>query len=298
MLRSAYRGGVRADDGERKAPAEGALSGPPNRIELLHDADGGGARLLLVDRVRQSYIDLADPGLLAFEYARTIGDVLDGLPPGRLAVTHVGGGAGSIARYVHHTRPGSPQIILEPNEELTALVRREMPYPKGIRLRIRPVDGRTGVAELATASADVVVLDAFDGSVIPAELTTVEFLSAVARVLRTDGILLANLVDGPPAMAYLRRVLAGVHEVFGAAVAISDPGVLKRRRFGNVVIAASRGMLPVLDIERAAARADLPRRVLAGAALTQFLAGAQPLTDSDSMVSPEPPGEIWHVAPA
>lgn len=288
---------VQAGDPDGQPSAEEELSGAQDRIELLYDADGGGARLLLVDRVRQSYVDLDDPGFLAFEYTRTIADVIDELPAGRLAVTHVGGGAGSLARYLQHTRPGSPQIMLEPNEELTALVRRELPYPKGIRLRIRPVDGSTGVAALAGGSADVLVLDAFDGSVVPAELTTVGFLSDVARVLRPDGVLLANVVDGPPAMAYLRRVLAGVGAVFGTVAAIGDPGVLKRRRFGNVVIAASNGSLSVEDLERAAARAPLPRRVLAGADLARFVAGARPFTERDSMVSPEPPDEIWRVAP-
>ena len=299
-------------EGDVTPPAEGGLSvapegtgtaperpePAPGRIELVADANRDGGRLLLVDRVRQSYVDLDDPGYLMFEYARTVADIIDLLPAGRLAVTHVGGGAGSIARYVQHTRPGSPQIMLEPDEALTALVRQRAPYPRNMRLRIRPVGGRDGIEKLATGSADVVVLDAFDGGYIPAELTTAGFFAGVARVLRPDGILLANIVDGPPAAAYLRRALATIRGAFPAVVVVGDAAVLKVRRFGNVVVAAAPRALPELDIERAAARADFPRRVLRGEELSRFIASARPLTDSDALRSPEPPDEIWRVAPA
>src|SRR5438309_11728115 len=160
------------------------------RVELLADADRPGGWLLTVDRIRQSYVDLDDPTYLDFDYVQTFADVLDALPEGRLAVTHVGGGACTLARYVAATRPGSPQIVLEPDAALTALVRARLPFPRNHRIRVRAVDGRTGVAALRDASADVVVLDAYQGGRVPAELTSAEFLADVARVLRPDGLLL------------------------------------------------------------------------------------------------------------
>src|SRR3954447_8149729 len=107
--------------------------------ELLADADRPGGWLLLVDRIRQSYVDLDDPTYLDFEYVQSFADVLDALPGGRLAVTHVGGGACTLARYVGVTRPGSPQLVLEPDAELTALVRARLPFPRNARIRVRPV---------------------------------------------------------------------------------------------------------------------------------------------------------------
>src|SRR4051794_16068979 len=158
------------------------------RVELLADADRPAGWLLTVDRIRQSYVDLDDPTYLDFEYVQAIADVLDALPPGPLAVTHVGGGACTLARYLAATRPGSPQIVLEPDRELTALVRARLPMPRGARVRVRPVDGRTGIAALRDASADVVVLDAFNGGRVPGSVTTSEFLTDVARVLRPAGV--------------------------------------------------------------------------------------------------------------
>ncbi|MGH8860365.1 MAG: spermidine synthase, partial [Jatrophihabitantaceae bacterium] len=169
-------------------PADGFRSG---EIELLADADRPGGWLLLTDRIRQSYVDLDDPTYLDFEYVQAFADVIDLLPPGPLAVTHVGGGACTLARYVGTQRPRSPQIVLEPDAALTQTVRARLPFPRGARIRVRPVAGRDGIGALAGASADVLVLDAYLGGRVPPELTTAEFLAEAARVLRNDGVLLA-----------------------------------------------------------------------------------------------------------
>jgi len=222
--------------------------------ELLADADRPGGWLLLLDRIRQSYVDLDDPSYLDFEYVQAFADVLDALPAGPLAVTHVGGGACTLARYIVETRPGSPQIVLEPDAALTA----------------------------------------FHGGRVPEELTTAEFLTDVARVLRPSGVLMANIADGPPGI-FVRRLVSTVRAALPSALLIADPAVLKRRRFGNVVLAASREELPVAAVTRAASGAAFPRRVLAGSRLAQFAGGAAPLTDADPLRSPAPPDEIWRV---
>ncbi len=257
--------------------------------ELLADADRPGGWLLLVDRIRQSYVDLEDPTYLDFEYMQAFADVLGALPPGRLAVTHVGGGACAFARYVDAVRPGSPQIVLEPDTHLSALVRARLPFPRGSRIRVRPVGGREGVAQLRDASADVLVLDAFAGGRVPAELGTAEFLADVARVLRPDGVLLANIADGPTS-GYSRRLAATMRTALPDLLVIADAAVLKGRRFGNLVLAASRRPLPAADIRRSAARALFPRSVS-----SRFGDGATPMTDAWPMRSPAPPDEAWRV---
>jgi SAM-dependent methyltransferase len=263
-------------------------------VELLADDDRPGGWLLLLDRIRQSYVDLDDPSYLDFEYIQAFADVVDALPPGPLAVTHIGGGACTLARYVAQTRPGSPQIVLEPDAALTAVVRARLPFARGARVRIRPVDGRAGVAALADSSADLVVLDAFHGGRVPAELTTAEFFADVARVLRPAGVLLVNVADGPPGV-FVRRLVSTVRTALPSALLTADPAVLKRRRFGNVVLAASAADVPVGAVTRAASAAPFARRVLSGAELVTFAGGAAPLTDADPMRSPQPPEEMWRV---
>ncbi len=209
--------------------------------------DERGGTTVLVDGAPQSYVDPADPELLAFEYVAHLALVLRTLappPPAPLAVTHVGGAAMTLARWVERVRPGSPQVVLEPDAALTELVRRELPLPRRHRIRVRPVDGVTGTTALRDASADAVVVDAFDGGRVPAGLATREYLVDVARVLRPGGLLLMNLVD-EPGLRWVARVVASVADAGGGAgasygepVLLATAEVLKGRRFGNVVLVA------------------------------------------------------------
>jgi spermidine synthase len=282
---------------DRATAGWGSADVRSGRAELLADADRPQGWLLLLDRIRQSYVDLDDPTYLDFEYARTLADILDALPPGPLTVTHLGGGAFTLARYVAATRPGSTQLVLEPDDSLTAFVRSRLPLPRDSRVRVRAADGRAGVRALRAQSADVVVLDAFVGGRVPADLTTRQAMTEMARILRPDGVLLANLADGPP-LQYLRRVLASVRTAFPEALAVADAGVLRGRRFGNICLAAARTPLPEAAVRRAAARAEFPLRVLGRRGLPAFVAGATPLTDLDAIRSPAPPDETWRVGEA
>jgi spermidine synthase len=280
---------------QRRLSAPSPARSGHGALELLADADRPGGWLLLIDRIRQSYVDLDDPTYLDFEYMQTFAAVLDALPPGPLAVTHVGGGACTFARYVAATRPDSSQLVLEPDAALIDMIRSRLPFPRGAHIRLRAVDGRTGITALGAASADLLVLDAFAGGRVPAELTTAEFLAEGARVLRAEGVLLANVADGPP-LTYVRRLIATVRAHFPQAVVIADPGVVKARRFGNLVLAAGRAPLPTAEIRRAAAGAPFPHRVLAGAEVAGFVATAAPFTDAAPVRSPAPPEESWRVS--
>jgi len=259
------------------------------RVELLADADRPGGWLLRIDRIRQSYVDLDDPTYLDFEYLQAMANVLDALPEGPLAVTHIGGGACTLARYIAATRPGSPQIVLEPDVEVTAVVRAKLPLPPRSRIRVREVGGRDGVAALRDASADVVVLDAFSGGRVPHELTTLEFITDVTRVLRPSGVFIANVADGRP-LGYSHRLAATVRKLLPQVLVSTDVAVGKGKRFGNVVVVGARTGLPVAEVRRAAAAAPFPRSVLLG-----FGRDARPLRDDDPQRSPEPPEEMWRM---
>jgi hypothetical protein len=139
-----------------------------------------------------------------------------------------------------------------------------------------------------------VILDAFHGARVPAELTTLQFLADITRVLRPDGVLLVNVADGPP-LGYLRRLVATICHYLPETVLIGDAGVLRGRRFGNLEIAASRAALPLASIQRASAAAMFPQRVITGAELTRMFGGAKLLTDEDSLRSPAPPEQTWRV---
>lgn len=258
------------------------------RIEFVPDDDGQGGVTVMMDGSPQSHVNLADPGSLGFEYIAHFAAVIDTLPAGPLGITHIGGAALTLARYVNAERPGSPQIVLEPKVKLTELVRGELPLPRQHRIRVRPLDGLTGVAQLADASADVVVLDAYADGRVPAELTTVEFFADASRVLRANGTMLLNIADEPN-MAYLRRVYAGLVTVFGQVALIGTHEILKGKRFGNTVAVASRRPLDIAALRRQVAKMPFPTGLRDGAYLARHFAGSTPLRTADSAQSPPPP---------
>ena len=256
--------------------------------ECTFVVDERGGTTVVRDGHPQSYVDLADPSLLAFEYVQHLAHAIDLLPDGPVAVTHAGGAGLTLPRYVQHTRPGSPQIVLEPDAALTEAVRRELPLPRGHRIRVRPVDALTGLDSLKPGSADVFVLDAYAEGRVPASLTTAETLGRVADALRPGGLALLNLADEPD-QRYLARVLATLHTVLPELAIIATHELLKRKRFGNYVVVASRRPFDVDQLRRLAARAPFPTGVRSGAPLDRLRRSARPLSDADSMSSPPPP---------
>jgi len=276
-------------------PADGVsgVFGP----ELLRDADRRGAWMLLIDGVPQSHVDLDDPGYLDFEYVRRIGHVIDeAAPAGQpLRVLHLGAGALTLARYVASTRPGSPQLAVEVDAALVDLIRLRLP-PRNPRLRVRVGDARAELERLRPGSFDVVIADVFAGGRTPAHLTSAEFWAAVRRVVHgtsrssRDGVVAANVADGAP-LAHTRAQVATARAVFPHACLIADAAVLRGRRFGNLVLAASPEPLPVDALTRRTAGDPMPGRVVSGADLTRFTAGAKAVTDATAVPSPAaPPG--------
>lgn len=252
--------------------------------------DGHAGAIVMRDGQPQSHVNLDDPSDLGFEYIALMATALEAYaevvgPPRTL--THVGGAGLTLPRWVQHCWPGTPQIVLEPDVALTELVRRDLPLPRGHRMRVRAVDGRAGMTALAAGSASVVVVDAYAGGQVPADLASLPWWADVARVLAPDGLLLANLAD-EPGRAWTGRVVAGVVAA-GLPVVdlIGTHDIVKGRRFGNLVLVARRaGVLDPDEVARAVARGTLPAGRVSAAKLTAY---AKPFGGHDAQPSPQPP---------
>ncbi|MGW5324989.1 spermidine synthase [Streptomyces sp. NPDC004014] len=262
--------------------------------QLIPDPGRPRAWTLLIDGAPQSHVDLDDPAYLSFEYQRRLGHVIDlAAPPGRpVQAVHLGGGALTLARYVAATRPRSTQQVVERDAALVQLVRRELPLDPNARIRVRSADARAGLAKVPDGWADLVVADVFSGARTPAHLTSTEFLDEVRRALKPSGVYAANLADGPP-LAHLRGQIATAAARFPELALIADPGVLRGKRFGNAILAASGLPLPVAELTRRAASDPHPARVEHGRRLTDFTGGAAPVTDAVAVASPAPPPSVF-----
>jgi spermidine synthase len=273
---------------QRAGPKPGRCAVRFGVAELIRDLDRPNGWLLSVDGVAQSYVDLDDPTHLEFDYIRRIGDVVDSMTPGPLDAVHVGGGACTLARYIGAKRPGSKQLVLDADGELVEFVRAQLDLRSVPQLKVRVSDGRVGVASRRDGSADLIVLDAYERAALSSGFATLEFTRDVARVLRSGGTYIVNISDGP-GLRFAKRVIATVSEVFAETLVLADPGVLRGRRFGNLVLAASAVDLPVQQLAARAASAMFPARLVSGPALRKLTLWADPITDEDPMAAPTPP---------
>nr|MDT0656890.1 fused MFS/spermidine synthase [Micromonospora sp. DSM 115978] len=273
------------------APVDAGLA------ELVPDPDRPRCYTLLVDGTPQSHVDLDDPTHLEFEYVRRIAAAIDlSAPPGvPLRVLHLGGGALTLPRYVAATRPGSTQRVVEVDGKLVDLVRRELPWRSDPRLRVRVADAREVVAGSRDGGYDLVVADVFAGARTPAHLTSVEFVTEVARVLRPTGGYLVNVADGPP-LRHVRGQAATIRAVLPAACLVADAAVLRGRRYGNLVLVAGRIEPPVPELRRRVAGDWFPGRLLHGAELDRFTGGARVVHDATARPSAPPPAGTFTVA--
>lgn len=273
--------------------------GPRARVDLgfavLSPAIGRGAPgqawTLLVDGVPQSHVDLADPRHLEFEYMRHIAALIDAVAPtgAPLRALHLGGGAMTLPRYVAATRPGSTQRVVERDAALIDFIARHLPLPAGERIAVVAGDARGAVLGAAPGRYDLVIADVYRGARMPASVTGVGFAAEVARALGPTGTYAVNVVDLPP-LAFTRRQVATLRHAFSEVCVIAEPGMLRGRRYGNVVLlaAASPAGLPVDRLARAVNRDPFPARVLHGSRLDDFVAAAHPIDDPDDPDDPDP----------
>ncbi len=252
---------------------------------------------LIVDGTPQSHVDLDDPTHLHFEYIVRMGAVIDQLASegAPLTAVHLGAGALTIPRYIEATRPGSRQQVIELEAPLAGLVREHLPLPRGAAIRVRMGDAREGVRRLPPAlqgSCDLVVSDVYSGAQTPAHLTSVEFFRELSHLLAPSGVLLVNVADGP-GLAFARRQVATIADVLPEVAVLADTQVLKGRRFGNLVIAASATALPTQWLPRLLAAGPHPAKIAQGGEVTAFVQGARIVTDADAVASPRPDDSLF-----
>jgi SAM-dependent methyltransferase len=209
-------------------------------VKIEADDDRPDGRVLVLDDLRHSYVDLGDPTHLEFWYTRRFADVIDGLAPsGELDVVHIGGGALSVPAWVQATRPGSDQVVFELDGDLVDLVVEEFDRSIGPGTDIDVVvgDARQSLRDVPDDSVDVVIGDAFGSRAVPWHLATQEFVIEVERVLRPGGVYALNVIDGAR-LSFLRAETATIAAVFDHVEVVLSAGAAAGR-IGNSVIVAS-----------------------------------------------------------
>jgi spermidine synthase len=242
-------------------------------------------RVLMLDSLRHSYVDLADPTHLEFDYVRAIAATIQAVEPGGrpLSVLHLGGGGLTLPRWLAAERPGTRSLVLEVDPGVVAIDRERLALHTSDELRVRVVDGRIGLRDEPPGRRDVVVGDAFGGVSVPWQLTTREALELVDGALRDGGVYAVNLIDHPP-LDFVRAELATMRDVWPYVALLARGPVLAGEDGGNVVAVASRSPLPVAAIQAQLRAFDVPWELARGAELDDFVGDAAVLTDDHAPV--------------
>ncbi|MFL9941932.1 fused MFS/spermidine synthase [Paraburkholderia graminis] len=159
----------------------------------------------------QSSMRRKDPFELVLSYTRAMMS-FQLFHPAPRDILIVGLGGGSLSKYCFHKFPSARVTSVEIDEKVIALREQFFIPPESERFRIVHADA-AGYLSDKVGFADVILLDGFDASGLPASLSSQYFYDCCHAALRDEGVLVANLLNSDPQLAThldrLRRACAG-----------------------------------------------------------------------------------------
>ena len=176
------------------------------------------ADALVLDHLIYSINVSDDPLHLDYEYIMIYEELMRWRVhrSGTLATLFIGGGGYTLPRALELMYPKAEIDVVEIDPEITRLAHEYLGVPKNTRIRSFNEDGRWFVMNSADAGKyDFIVGDAFNDLSIPYHLTTKEFAVQMARLLKPDGILMANVIDSYEKGLFMPSYIRTLEEVFG-----------------------------------------------------------------------------------
>jgi spermidine synthase len=180
--------------------------------------NGSHLEALVLDHLIHSYTDLGDPFHLEYEYIRIYEELVRWRLGGKdsFRALFIGGGGYTFPRFLEARYPGSRIDVVEIDPEVTRVAERYLGVGSGGRIRTFNQDARWFAKNCSEVGAyDFIFGDAFNDLSIPYHLTTVEFTALLKRLLKPDGLLLANVIDSFKRGLFLPSYMRTLEEVFG-----------------------------------------------------------------------------------
>jgi spermidine synthase len=190
-------------------------------IKLKRDTTrSGGSPLesLILDHLIHSYTDLNDPLYLEYEYIRIYEEMVRWQANKRQSfkTLFLGGGGYTFPRFIEAKYPKAGIDVVEIDPEITRVVKNYLGISEDTRICTFNEDGRWFVMNCKEqGSYDFIFGDAFNDLSIPYHLTTKEFAMQLKRLLKRDGLLLANVIDSFKKGAFMPSYIRTLEEVFG-----------------------------------------------------------------------------------
>lgn len=192
----------------------------------VSEADGVRS-LHLGSSTVQSSMRITAPFELVLSYTRGIMLFLLFKPQAREILT-IGLGGASIPKFIHQHLPEMRSRVVELNPQVIAVARSHFHLPPDdARLQVITGDGAAYLRE-HEATADVLILDAFDSHGLAPELSSQDFFDSCAASLADDGMVAVNLWGSDKNFdVYLQRI----EQSFDGRVLLLPTG-----RPGNIVV--------------------------------------------------------------
>ncbi|WP_143477802.1 fused MFS/spermidine synthase [Pseudogulbenkiania subflava] len=176
----------------------------------------------------QSQMSFKEPDRLVLSYTRTMmGFLLLNASPKRIGMIGLGGG--SMPKYCYRHLPDCHVTIAEINPDVIALREKFQVPPNNSRFEVLCMDGAAYVHH-QSGSLDVLIVDGFEGSCVPSQLSSQSFYDDCYECLEDGGVMVANLCrEDAKFSAYVERI----RKSFEGAVTI----VLSEDCFNRVIFA-------------------------------------------------------------
>jgi spermidine synthase len=162
-------------------------------FETKHKTDGKPIRAMRIDpRFFQSSMYLESEELTS-AYAKFY-HLMRHFNPGFKRTLMIGGAGYSFPKEYLKSYPASDLEVVEIDPKMTALARRFFRLKANARLKITHLDGRVFLNQSESRKYDAVLMDAFTTLFnVPFQLTTIEAVKQIDRVLNDDGVVIFNL---------------------------------------------------------------------------------------------------------
>jgi spermidine synthase len=186
--------------------------------KCLTKGERNWAEALVLDHLIHSINDINDPYYLDYEYIRIYEELMRWRMnrEGTLKTLFIGGGGYTLPRCLELMYPKAEIDVVEIDPEITRVVHEYLGVPRDTRIRSFNEDGRWFVMNCPDKGKyDFIVGDAFNDLSIPYHLTTKEFALQMARLLKPEGILMANVIDSYEKGLFMPSYIRTLEEVFG-----------------------------------------------------------------------------------
>lgn len=199
---------------------------PFGSIFVTEGANGLRTLYFELNGARQSAVKMGDPNHLELPYARfALAALALARQPERMLVVGLGGG--SLPMFLRQRYPDAVIDVAEINPGVAEVAAKFLGFREDARMRVHIGDGRAFIEKASAASYDAIFLDAFGAYEVPRHLVTAEFLVAVRRALRTDGVAVGN-VWGPAHNRIYASMMRTYETVFERVYLLDVGGAVNR----------------------------------------------------------------------